>query len=124
MASLRGYCTATNVRDFLSGQVNTYLTDAMIDTMISDIEGVVDGWLKMGASGLTFSATKSLHLIVRRAVVSGTAILVLASSSLSWQTLEQAVNARDIATYEWETCYKIITGDAKPIGIGDDIVNA
>jgi len=120
MASLRGYTTAQHVRDMLGGQVNTYLTDAMIETMISDIEGVVDGWLST-PSGITFSATKSLHLIVRRAVTSGVAILVLASSSLSWQTLEQAVNARDIATYEWETCYKLITGDMKPVGIADTI---
>lgn len=123
MASLRGYTTAQNVRDFLGGQGGT-LTDAQIETMISNVEGTIDLWI--AGKDITFSSSKSYHLILRKAATAGTAILVLASSSASWQTLEQAVNARDIAIYEWETSYKLITGKQadNPIGIAERIVNA
>lgn len=126
MASLKGYTTAQHVRDFLGGQVATYLTDTMLDTMISNCEGVVDGWLKVGSGtgsgSLTFSATKSPHLILRDAVTAGAAIKALAASTVSFSTLEQAINARDTAVYVWETSYKLITGDQKPVGIADFIM--
>lgn len=125
MASVKGYATAQNVRDFLGGQVATYLTDAMIEVFISECEGVIDTYLKVGTNGysLTYSALKAPHLILRQAATAGAAIKVLACSSLSWQTLEQAVNARDSATYFWETSIKMLLEDNKPVGTGDHILN-
>jgi len=106
MASNLGYTTATKVRDALSGKVNGYFTDAMIESCINRIEGVIAAKLKVSSSGnitgantLSWTTGKPSHWIIEGAATYGAALQLCGPSAASWNTLDQLVNAQNTFTY-------------------------
>lgn len=103
MASNRGYTTATKVRDVLAGQVNGYFTDAMIESAINRIEGVIDARLKISSDdgGFTFTWTTgtSMHWVVEGAATYGAALQIAGPSALSWNTFDQLINAQNVYAF-------------------------
>src|SRR3990167_9896381 len=113
MASNRGYTTATKVRDVLAGQLNSYLTDAMIDSMINRIEGVIDSKLKIGtsASSFTWATGKSPHWAIEGAATYGAALQCCGPSAVSWNTLDQLSNTQNLFAYLYKFFMDIIDSD-------------
>ena len=104
MASNRGYTTATKVRDALAGQVITYISDAMIDSAINRMEGVIDTTLQMGAGDgsnaqITWTTGTATHWVVEMAATYGAALQLCGPSAASWNTLEQLVNSQNLFSY-------------------------
>jgi len=115
MASNRGYTTATKVRDKLAGMVNGYFTDAMIESEINRVEGAIDATLKIGdgATGgfsFTWATGESTHWIIEAAATYGAALGMCGPSILSWNTLDQLVNAQNIFSF-WFKFYMDLLED-------------
>ncbi len=103
MASNKGYTTATKVKDVMAGKVAGYFTDAMIDSAINRIEGVIDSKLKIGsetgAYSLTWATGKSPHWIIEGAATYGAALQLCGASIASWNSLDDIVNAQNVFSY-------------------------
>lgn len=97
----------------MAGQVINYLSDAMIDTMINRIEGVIDIKLKIGTNGSSFtiSATKAPHFVVEGAATYGAALLCCGPSLSSWNTLDQLVVAQNLYTYWYKHYMDLIESE-------------
>jgi len=88
------FTTATIVRSFLKG-AGTSLTDAEIEEHIEQVEGHLKVILRI-PSTFTFSSANKLHKSLRMAVSAKTAMIAIASTSQSFNTLEQAALALDV----------------------------
>ena len=114
MASVLAWTTSTIVRAQLGEQVSTQFTDAEIDTMISMNEGYVAAICKIGSGGeqdITFNSATPKHLILRKWVTALTCLDLMMTSSPSFQTLDSALLAAEIAAYTAEECQKYLTGE-------------
>lgn len=123
MASNRAYTTATKVRDALAGQIITYISDAMIDSMINRIEGVIDTKLKVGSgtgssSTFTWTTGDAPQWVIEGAATYGAAMQCCGPSAASWNTLEQLVNAQNTFSYLYKLFMDMIDSDE----FGDFIV--
>jgi hypothetical protein len=105
------YTTATNVRNLLGQRVKSDISDAMINVWIEEAEGMIDIWLRIGTSGnsLTFSSAKKPHLVLEMAATMIAGSLCLASSSLSWLSMDQALLMQETMIYWAEEAKRIIT---------------
>ena len=103
MASNRGYTTATKVRDVLAGQINGYFTDAMIESAINRIEGVIDANMKIGSGdgeySFTWTTATAAHWVMEGAATYGAALQFTGPSYASWNTLDQIVNAQNLFSF-------------------------
>lgn len=108
MINMVKYTTAQIVRDQLAGRVASYLTDAMIEQMIETNEGIIDAVTQL--ESITFAQTTSRHNILRKASTMMTAADVLMSAPVSFQTMDQATMAAELAVYWYENSIKWITG--------------
>ena len=116
MASNRGYTTATKVRDVLAGQVVGYITDAMIDSAINRIEGVIDSELKIGSGStggfsLTWTTGTSSHWVIEGAATYGAALQICGPSIASWNTLDQLINAQNTFSYMFKVFMDILENE-------------
>lgn len=126
MASNLGYTTATKVRDVLGGMVNSYFTDAIIEAAINRMEGVIATRLKVtssgnitGANSLAWTTGKPSHWVIEGAATYGAALQLCGPSILSWNTLDQLINAQQIFSYMLKMFMDIIDGE----DTGDFIVS-
>lgn len=114
MASNRGYTTATKVRNALANQVNGVFTDAMIDNAINRIEGIIDtrfGLRGTGANSFTWDTTKAEHWVVEGAATYGAALQLAGPSAVSWNTLDQLINAQNTYAYLYKLFMDMIEED-------------
>ena len=113
MASNRGYTTATKVRDVMGGMVIGVMTDAMIDSAITRIEAIIDCHLKVGsetgAYSLTWATAKTPHWVLEGAATYGAALQLCGPSILSWNTLDQLINAQNLFSYMFKAFMDVIT---------------
>lgn len=101
------YTTATIVRSYLKDS-GTQLSDAEIEEIISQCEAWLDMIIKMPSTGFTFNSASHGHSILRHIVSLKTALLVLASTPLSHQTLRQAGMTADILYDQYVDALKFI----------------
>jgi len=105
MASLRGYTTATKVRDVFAARVDGTFSDADIETIINRIEGVIDVKLRRAISSqtgghtFTFSASTPAHMVIEGAATYGAALQLCGPSVLSWNSFDQLINAQNIFSF-------------------------
>src|SRR3990167_8305336 len=77
----------------------TSMTSSEIDDLIEQNEGLIIDRMKIPSSFI-FDAAKKEHLILRKAVEAMTVLLVIASTPMSFQTLESAYMAANITKDE------------------------
>ena len=103
------------VKDALAGRVASYYSDAMIESMINRIEGIIDSRLKVGSGTLSNSVTwataKSPHWVIEMAATYGAALQAAGPSAASWNTLDQLINAQNLFAYLYATAMDIIESE-------------
>ena len=87
------YTTAALVKERMNNR--TAMSTSAIESIIDHCEGYIDLTLKI-PSTFTFDSTKAPHLALRRLASDMAALYVLATSSMSFQTLNQAGMLADI----------------------------
>ena len=126
MVSNRGYTTATKVRDALAGQIVTYITDAMIDSMINRIEGVIDTKMGIGAGTgsvgvFTWTTGKVRQWVLEGAATYGAALQCCGPSAASWNTLEQLVNSQNLFSYLYKIFMDMVDSPKFSDRVAEDV---
>ena len=85
------------------------MTNAEIDDLIEQNEGFVKTQLKLDTT-FTFSASKKPHLLLRKVAEAMTVLNVIASTPLSFLTLEQAYSEANITRDEIDMINEILEG--------------
>lgn len=100
MASLSNFVTAEEIKAAMKGVGPGPLTDAEIDSLISDNEAIVRAHMRIGTGGrtLVFTNTNPEHVLIRAWVKNLTILDVIAAISPSFLSLSQASLAADIAS--------------------------
>lgn len=102
------YTTATIVRSLIDN-AGSPLSDAEIEEFITQCEGWADVLLRIDNDTFTFDSTEPRHLALRNLVSLKAAIMVVASTPLSHQTLLQAGMTLNVLHDQYTDSLKFLT---------------
>jgi len=124
--SIKGYTTFAKVKEVLGSQVNGLFTEAVVNSAINRMEGVIDTRLKITTSGshtggnsFTWNTLYPVHWVVEGAATYGAALQLCGPSVASWNTLDQLINAQNLFANQFKIYMDLIESE----DFGDFIVN-